>query len=458
MKTCHIFMGAILLWVAGPCRADDWPQWMGPRRDGVWRESGITNQLGGAPKYLWRASIGAGYAGPAVANGKVFVADRVLAAGAKVPSNSFARTEVPGQERLLCLNESDGSIVWTHAYDCPYRLSYANGPRCTPVVADGKVYSLGAMGDLFCLDAATGKVVWRHNLVKDYKAPVQIWGFAAHPLLDGNRLICLVGGEHGVVAFDKNTGKEIWTALEVTNVGYCPPVIYEFEGQRQLIIWHPQSVNGLNPVTGQLLWTQPFVLHQSALSIPMPIQDGENLFVTSFYNGPMMLRVAKSPPGVELLWKGKSNSERAARTDKLHSIMPTPIIRDGHIYGICSYGQLRCLRADTGERVWETMRATRELKDGKISPAGESPTDNDRWGNAFLTPQADRYWLFNEHGDLILAKLSKKGYEELGRCNIVRPDNKMAMHPVVWSHPAYANKSVFARNDSEIVRVDLSQR
>jgi hypothetical protein len=194
-----------------------------------------------------------------------------------------------------------------------------------------------------------------------------------------------------------------------------------------------------------------------SLAIPMPVLDGDQLFVTSFYNGPLMLKLLSRPPAATVVWRGKSTSERAAKTDKLHSIMPTPVIRDGHIYGVCSYGQLRCLNESTGERVWETLRPTRTVKDGKMIPESIAATDDDRWGNAFLTPQADRYWLFNEHGDLILAKLSPAGYDELGRVNIIAPDNKMAMHPVVWSYPAYADRSIFARNDSEIVRVDLAE-
>ena len=119
------------------------------------------------------------------------------------------------------------------------------------------------MGDLFCLDAASGKVVWSKNFLEDYKAPVPLWGFAAHPLLDGDKLICLVGGKGSVVvAFDKNTGKEKWQCLSFEKrrheMGYCPPMIFEVGGKRQLIIWHPESVNGLDPETGKVYWSQPF--------------------------------------------------------------------------------------------------------------------------------------------------------------------------------------------------------
>lgn len=442
--------------LASTARGDDWPQWMGPQRDGVWRESGIVESLPSVPKYRWRTPVGAGYAGPAVAAGKVYITDRVLAEGASNPENSFNRATVAGQERVHCLDASTGKYLWTHSYDCPYRLSYASGPRCTPIVEGDSVYTLGAMGDLMCLEAATGKVRWSKNLIEVYKAPEQIWGFAAHPLIDGDRLICLVGGEAAVVAFDKKSGKELWRSLESRTVGYCAPVIYDLAGRRQLVIWHPEAVNGLDPESGQVLWLVPFKLHQSALSIPMPRLHRNRLFVTSFYNGSMMLEFASGSATPKVLWKGKSNSEQPTRTDGLHSIMPTPVLTDKHIFGVCSYGELRCLKADTGERVWMTMEATRARRDGKMTPDKPEPTGDDRWGNAFLTPQGDRYWLFNEHGDLIVARLNEKGYEELGRWHVLEPDNRMARHPVVWSHPAYANRACFVRNDSEIVCVDLA--
>lgn len=428
---------------------------MGPKRDGVWRESGITASISGLPKYRWRKPIGAGYTGPAVAACRVYVADRILDEGAKNPDNSFNRAKIPGKERILALDIKTGDIVWKHEYPCSYTISYAAGPRCTPLISDGKLYMLGAMGNLKCLSADNGSVIWEKDLVKEYKATAQLWGYSAHPLLDGNKLICLVGGQATVVAFDKDTGTELWQSMAVANPGYSPPVIYQVGTQRQLIIWHTEAVNGLDPETGKVLWSVPFQI-RAALTAPMPRLDGDKLFVTAFYNGPLMLKLSVDPVGAKELWKGGVTSEQPRKTVGLHSIMPTPVIADGHIYGVCSYGQLRCLKVDTGERVWETMRATRPMRDGKIDDSTKTINEDDRWGNAFLTPQADRYWLFNEHGDLILAKLSPQGYEELGRMNLLKPDNNMARHPVVWSHPAYADRCCIARNDSEIVCVDLS--
>ena len=436
-----VLLGAV---TASAARADDWPQWMGPRRDGVWRETGILKEFpkGGA-KVLWRTPIGGGYAGPAVADGRVYVTDRILPEGAKNPANPFGRDKVTGKERILCLKEATGEVLWKHAYDCPYRLSYPAGPRATPVVHGGKVYTLGAMGDLLCLNAADGKVLWSKNFPRDFKARVPMWGFAAHPLLDGDQIICLVGGENSaVVAFDKDSGKELWRALSMksSDMGYCPPMIFKVGGRRQLIVWHPESVNSLDPETGKLYWSQEFPV-KANLTIPTPRLDGGLLLVSSFYDGSMMLKLDAKEPAATVLWKGKSHSE--TRTDGLHSIISTPFIKDGYIYGVCSYGQLRCLKEATGERVWQTLAAT---------------TDGEpiRWANAFLVPQGDRFFLFNDQGDLIIARLTPKGYDEISRTHILEPTNRMANRPVVWSHPAFANRHVYARNDKEIVCVDVA--
>src|SRR5262249_4638015 len=124
------------------------------------------------------------------------------------------RPKVTGKERVLCLDAANGNVLWKHEYDCPYEISYPGGPRCTPTVHDGKVYALGAEGNLVCLDAKKGDVIWSKDFKKDYGAKTAIWGYASHPLMDGRRLVCVVGGEGSVaVAFDKDTGKELWKSL-----------------------------------------------------------------------------------------------------------------------------------------------------------------------------------------------------------------------------------------------------
>jgi len=423
--------------------ADDWPQWMGPQRDGVWRETGIVEKFPARGlKVRWRTPIGGGYTGPAVAGDRVYVMDRRLGNGASNPGNAFDRTKIPGTERVLCLNEADGKILWQHEYDCPYEMSYAAGPRATPVVSGGKVYALGAEGNLLCLDAVSGKVLWAHDFKAEYHASTPMWGFAGHPLLDGQKLICLAGGPGSVaVAFDKDTGKELWRALSAREPGYCPPTIITAGGTRQLILWHPQAVNSLDPETGKVFWSYPWEI-KAGLSIPTPRQAGDLLFLTSFYTSSHCFRLNASKPDATLLWEGKSFSER--KTDTLHSIISTPFIEDGYIYGVCSYGQLRCLKLETGERVWETLAAT--TNDNKEM----------RWATAFIIKNGDRFFLPNEKGDLIIAKLSPKGYEEISRTHLIDPTNTDPRRAVVWSHPAFAHRCVYARNDKEIVCASLA--
>jgi outer membrane protein assembly factor BamB len=427
---------------------DDWPQWLGPRRDGVWRESGILEQFPkGGPTVKWRTPIGGGYSGPAVVGKRVYVTDRQLAGGQRISDNAFDRSSTHGSERVLCLDAESGEILWTHEYPCEYTISYAAGPRTTPVVTGGKLYSVGAEGNLACLDAETGELLWSKQFKEDYDMPAPVWGFAGHPLVDGERLICLVGGKGSVaVAFNKDSGEEIWRSLSAAEPGYCPPVIFELGGKRQLIIWHPQAINGLDPETGKVYWSAPFDV-KAGMTIATPRQAGQRLFVTNFYDGPMLLEFKDGQAEPDLLWRGNSHSER--NTDKLHSVMSTPVIQDGHIFGVDSYGQLRCLDLETGERIWEDLTAS--------GSTGDTRDSSNRWANVFLIPHEDRFFLANEKGDLIVAKLTPSGYEELSRAHVLEPDNTMPGRNVVWSHPAFANRCAYMRNDKEIVCVDLSK-
>ncbi len=440
---------AVLCLALPGARADDWPQWLGPRRDGVWREKGVLDKFpAGGPKEKWRVGIGAGYGGPAVAGGKVFVTDFVPDAGAKRPGNAMDdRTPVAGTERVQCLSEADGKRLWKHEYPCTYQVSFASGPRATPAVDGDRVYTLGTMGNLCCLGTAKGDVIWSKDLRAEYKGSGKAaggawWGFSASPLVDGDKLITLVGGEGSiVVAFDKKSGKELWRALSASEAGYCPPMIYQQGGKRQLIIWHPDAVASLDPETGKEYWSHPFKI-KAGLSIPTPRLDGDRLFITAFYDGSLMLKLKPDGSGADVLWQSKVKSESPRLTTELHSIMPTPFLVDKHIYGVCSYGELRCLDEDTGKRLW----MTREPTGGR----------EERWANAFLVRHGDRFFLFNEKGDLILARLTPQKYEEIGRVHLLDPDNRLPGRPVIWSYPAFANRAVFVRNDHEIVCVSLA--
>jgi len=426
----------------GALFADYWPQWLGPRRDAVWRESGIVEKFPtNGPPVRWRAAIGAGYAGPVVAGGCVYVADRQLGQGASNPADPLGGGQSRSLERVLCLSEADGRLLWKHEYECRYTISYPAGPRVAPMVSAGKVYTLGAEGNLFCLDADKGKVLWSRDFKKDFGIKAPVWGFAGHPLLDGKRLICLVGGPGSTaVAFDKDTGTEIWRALSAGEPGYSSPIIYEAGGKRQLILWHPEAANSLDPETGEVYWSVPFK-SGTGMSIATPRQLGDCLFFTCFYSGSLMLRLDSAKPAATTAWRTLKINEKD--TTHLNAVMCTPFLEDGFIYGVCSYGQLRCLKTDSGERVWETFQAT---------TSGEPVS----WANAFIVKNGNRFFLFNEKGDLIIAKLSPRGYEETSRAHLLAPTGDAAGRAVLWSHPAFANRRVYARNDKEIICVDLA--
>lgn len=446
---------------AGVGAAGDWPQWLGPKRDGVWREEGIVEKFPqGGPKVVWTESIGVGYAGPAVADGKLFVTDYMPGAKSTLPESGFKRGRLAGTERVICRDARTGKELWKTGYPVEYTVSYPAGPRCTPTVDGEMVYTLGTMGDLKALKVADGKEVWSKNFIKDYESRLPQWGFAAHPLVDGDKLICLAGGSNDrlVVAFDKKTGKELWASQSCPgDFGYCPPMIYTFGGKRQLIIWHANAVVGLEPDSGKRLWRVEFDV-RSALTAPTPRKVGDDkLFVTSFYNGSMLLKVGADK--ADVMWKSKAKGETPDLTRDLSSIIATPWVDGDHIYGVCSYGQLRCIEANTGKRIWETMQATRGARTPAKIAAEPKPDQSERWGNAFIVPQGDRYFLFNEQGDLIIAKLTPKGYEEIDRAHIIDPTNKMAGRNrlVVWMHPAFANTCVYVRNDKELKCVSLAK-
>lgn len=447
------------LLMACVAHADDWPQWLGPKRDGVWRETGLVEKFPeGGPKKVWSAKVGIGYAGTAVVNGKVFLTDRELANGASQPKNAFDRAAVDGNERVLCLDAKTGQQLWKHEYPCAYQISYSAGPRCTPTVDGDRVYTLGAMGDLFCLNAGDGKVIWSKNFVKDYDAKVPVWGFACHPLVDGDKLLCVGGGgDKLIVAFDKLTGKELWASQRCDgDFGYGPPTLETFDGVRQLVVWHAKGVVSVEPETGKRLWYVPFD-SKAALTVPTPRKVGEDrLFFTSFYHGAFMLKVTKN--SADFVWRSKAKGERPNQTTDLSSIMGTPIVDSEHIYGVDSYGELRCLTLD-GKRVWSTMKATRGALTAANVAKSSEPAENERWSLAFIVKNESRYFLFNEQGDLIIAKLSPTGYEEVSRAHLLDPLNTMAGRgrKVVWMHPAFAEKSTFVRNDAEVARFDLSK-
>lgn len=420
--------------------------------DGVWKETGIIQEFPeGGPEVLWRAEVGGGYGGPAYANGKVYVMDRTKdTRGGSVENGIRAAGEISGGERIQCIDADTGEVVWSHEYDCPYNIAYPTGPRCTPAIDGDHVYTLGAQGDLICFHAEFGDVVWKKKLLDEYAAKPPAWGFASHPLIDGDRLFVPVGGDgSALVAFDKSTGEEIWRSGTTRDVGYAPLVIFE-QGTAppQLIFWHAEAVVSLNPETGEEYWTVTFPdeRNPSDTTIATPRIIGDRLLISEFYKGSLMLRIKADPPGVEELWRTHKTDPRHATS--LNSMMTTPVIQGEHAFGIAYVGRgegvLRCIRLEDGVAVWSEESWMEE--------------DPIVFATSFIVENQGRYIMFNDNGELMFANMTPEGFEEIDRAKILEPTSVARGRDVVWSHPAFADKKMFARNDKEIICVDLAEK
>jgi outer membrane protein assembly factor BamB len=417
----------ILISLAG-ARADEWPQWRGPHRDGVWSETGIVEKFPDKQLAIkWRMPIGPGYSGPTVADGRVYVTDRAV--------------EPKQVERVHCFDARSGTELWSYSYDCPYKIGYDAGPRAAVSIESGRAYALGAMGNFHCFDAATGKVLWKKDLLDEYRIQMPIWGIAAAPLVYGNLVIVEVGGENAcIVAFDKATGAERWKSLD-DKAGYAAPILIEQAGRRVLVCWTGDNIAALDPGSGEVLWTLPFKPSKMVLNVATPVVHDDRLFVTAFYDGSLMARLDRDKPAAEILWRKKGLDEQ--RTEALHSIIATPYFDGDNVYGVDSYGQLRCLDAKTGERVWESQAAVPKA----------------RWATIHMVRNGERMFMFNERGELIIAKLAPDGFHEISRAKLIEPTTAQLNQRggVCWAHPAFADKCIFARNDREIVCASLAK-
>lgn len=424
-----ILLFAFLATTTGPLHGEDWPKWRGTHRDGVWNEAGIIKSYTElVPE--WRVEVSSGYSGPTVAKGRVYVTDRVAS---------------PKQvERVHCFDEATGKPLWTHEYDCAYRnVGYPAGPRAAVQIHKGIAYSLGTMGHLFAFDAETGRILWSHDLNTEYKIEMPIWGIAAAPLIYGDLIVVHVGGtpDATVVAFDLNDGKERWRTLS-DHASYSAPILIEQAGKPVIVVWTGDHIVGLDPKSGQPYWKHPFPPTRMVIGIGTPIVRNNQLFVSNFYDGSMMIDLHQTELKVSLAWAKAGSDEK--NTKSLHSLISTPIWIGEYIYGIDSYGELRCIRASDGERVWTDTTAVRTA----------------RWSTAHFIKHGDNVWIFNEEGELLLTKLSPEGLKVLSRAPLIAPtrDQLNRRGGVTWAHPGFANGHIFIRNDNELISVDLRQK
>jgi outer membrane protein assembly factor BamB len=301
------------------------------------------------------------------------------------------------------------------------------------------------MGNLVAFDAKTGVKKWEKDFQKDFGASLPIWGFSAHPLVVGDTLYCLVGGEGSIaVAFDALTGKVKWKALDARSQGYCPPSIVKVGKTEQLLIWHPEAMNSLNPKTGEKYWELP-LKPTYGMSVMTPQLVGNKIFASGIGRVGAMIELNENEPTAKFAWRGKPKTA-------LYCCNSTPLIHDGVIYGSdIRTGKLIAASVKDGGRFWSTMEPTVAAKYQK---------GGGNHGTVYLTrhEESGKYWLVSESGDLILARLSKEGYTELGRQHVLEPTNEAFGRPVVWSGPAFAGKAAYLRNDKELVKVDLSAK
>ena len=402
-------------------RADDWPQFGGPNRDGVWKETGIMQSFPpDGLKVRWRVPAGDGLSSPIVSGGRVFLCDS-------------EKRKPKAWERVHCYDEKSGKLLWTHTDEVSYPdwaldATALAGPDATPLAAGGKVYALGRMGNFVCLDIRDGAVLWQRDLTEDC-GPADSFGTTPSPLLEGNLLILVTGGKPDtcVLAFDKDTGKEVWRALN-DKWTYSSPIVIEAGGKRQLIVWTPDAITSLDPATGRIWWRERRTLHGDYTSATPTVW--ENLLLA----GGLMFQLDPDKPAASVLWP-----EDTIKARRVLSNTTGPLLQGGCVYSHKSQGRLVCLDARAGQQVWEKEKLT-------VARSGAC---------LHLTPNGDCVWIFTDQGDLIRARLTPKGYEELGRAHVLDPTYPFDGRKLLWSPPAFANRHIFARNGEELVCASL---
>jgi outer membrane protein assembly factor BamB len=287
------------------------------------------------------------------------------------------------------------------------------------------------MGNLFCHDAEKGGVIWEKSLMNEYETK-EFTGITASPLIEENLLILYMCGKPAacVVAFEKDTGNEVWRALDDTFT-YSSPIVLTAGGKRQFIVWTQEAVTSLNPTTGETWWREPF-RNSGDSAISTPVWSGNRLLV-----GGLMMKLDSNKPAATVVWPdAKSLSKRVL------SNTSTALLQGDYIYSARSSGELVCLDANTGQQLWEAKTIT-DLKNG---------------ASIHLTPCGDAVFLFTDRGDLIRAQPTPKEYREISRARLLEPTYSYGGRKCAWTPAAFANRHVFARSDDELVRASLAAK
>ena len=387
--------------VAAEVKAPYWTDFRGPLRDGIYSQTKIlTAWPGGKLKKLWRQPIGGGWASFVIAHGLAYTIEQRKA-----------------QEVVAAYDVTTGREIWTHRYEADFQESLGGpGPRATPTWHDGKVYSLGAEGHLFVLDAKSGKVIWTKNILTDNNAENLPWAMSASPLIVDDLVIVQPGGPQGksIVAYNKLTGAKVWGALN-EKAGYASPILATLNGERQVMTSTGTRVVGLNPADGKLLWEYEWKT-QYDVNSSSPVVTGPNQFMiaSGYDHGTALVEVAADGL-TKTIWQNK----------KLKTKFSTAVLHEGYLYGL-DEAILACVDAKTGEQKWK----------------------GGRYGYGQLLLADGHLIVTTEQGDIALVKATPTAHEELARFT--------ALDGKTWNVPAIADGRLFVRNTREMAAFQLS--
>jgi outer membrane protein assembly factor BamB len=408
----------------------DWPSWRGPRGDGSWNAPTLPDKwpADGLPKE-WSVDIGGGYSGISVSDGRAITMDRPVIQKSDADGNDSKAAKME-LERVLCFDLKTGKELWKFEYSQPYGdLAYGNGPRAAPTIHGDVVLTLGALGQLHCLNVADGAVLWSHGLVKEFNGRPPVWGYAASPLVYQDAVVVFAGGTDGfcVIAFDLKTGKLKWNSLS-DKAGYSWPVPVRRNQKTQLVCWTPSHVRGIAAADGRALWSVPYQVDEG-VSIATPIIHDDIVVVCGYWAGSRAVKLGEKPEDAELLWK---------ENRYLRGLMSQPLYRNGHAYLLDKQYGLTCFELATGKKLWD---------DGNtLTKRDRNPQVSIVWLNEEGRTNRNRIIALNAEGELVLATITPDGFNEQSRTRIIDP---------TWSHPAFVGHRVLARSDTRLVCVRL---